>query len=172
MWDGGKASGLRCPMPGVGLPSPRQMYHRAPAPLGSRRPVSLAILHLLEERELALRRCLYTEMKAIPFTASICPLATYPDQGPVVSNEFHKESRREKMQRHDIPTSVLPDWINVSRNAKELFSLMAGAPLVSGTVLSEMRRKASTYAFPYLKELRDWTGGVGRVGGQQRQGCE
>ena len=59
------------------------------------------------------------------------------------------------MQRHDIPTSVLPDWINVSRNAKELFSLMAGAPLVSGTVLSEMRRKASTYAFPYLKELRE-----------------
>ena len=55
------------------------------------------------------------------------------------------------MQRHDIPTSELPDWINVSRNAKKLFSLMAGAPLVSGTVLSEMRRKKLTYAYPYFK---------------------
>ena len=57
--------------------------------LGSRRPVSPAILQVLEERELALRRCLYTEMQAMPLTVATCPLATKLGLKPMVSNKSH-----------------------------------------------------------------------------------
>ena len=51
------------------------------------------------------------------------------------------------------PNSELPRWMQVSQPARKLFTRIAGTPLASGPVLSQMEGHDAPYASPYLKEL-------------------
>ena len=67
---------------------------------------------------------------------------------------MHTQCQENHVMQYPIePNSELPRWMQVSQPARKLFTRIAGTPLASGPVLSQMEGHDAPYASPYLKEL-------------------
>lgn len=73
-----------------------------------------------------------------------------------VSNGMEPELEEENaMLQWNMARFEPPPWIELSPQAREIFSRIVGTSLISGPALSQMLDHDAPYAYPFLEELQD-----------------